>query len=459
MTKLTFNTRALSLVLLVAIALPAMACRYSVREVGFVDLDEAPYQFYLYPGDAPADVVARVKRAAYTAFIDAHVLIHEVGPDSQPETDYAKRHHLETFPAGVFVAPEGQSLPVTFPEAALADDDGLLALLHPLVTSPKRDVLLEKVIEPFCTLLLIHGDDEKLNVTTKARIEAAIVELTDNMDQLEKGTEVPPQLVELTIAERATEAPLLWSLGLSPTVMTEPRVAVLFGRARRMGSILRGDRVSQESLMEVMTLIGASCECGLDRKWMQGPMLPLEWDSTDQAELAAHLGFDPESPLVKTEISQIIAQGMAQQGSGTKMDSILGVDEAEGRRAAASVEMEDILVAENVPLEETVVEDVPLSTSSTESTTSTVDSVDGVDLVDEVDNNTQSEGPIGRSKEGEITIDLPPVSISNDKGGIGVLTSITVEFWPNPVIAVIVILIILVNIVGALYLFRKRSRN
>jgi len=142
MTKLTFNTRALSLVLLVAIALPAMACRYSVREVGFVDLDEAPYQFYLYPGDAPADVVARVKRAAYTAFIDAHVLIHEVGPDSQPETDYAKRHHLETFPAGVFVAPEGQSLPVTFPEAALADDDGLLALLHPLVTSPKRDVLL-----------------------------------------------------------------------------------------------------------------------------------------------------------------------------------------------------------------------------------------------------------------------------------------------------------------------------
>jgi len=188
-------------------------------------------------------------------------------------------------------------------------------------------------------------------------------------------------------------------------------------------------------------------------------MLPLEWDSTDQAELAAHLGFDPESPLVKTEISQIIAQGMAQQGSGTKMDSILGVDEAEGRRAAASVEMEDILVAENVPLEETVVEDVPLSTSSTESTTSTVDSVDGVDLVDEVDNNTQSEGPIGRSKEGEITIDLPPVSISNDKGGIGVLTSITVEFWPNPVIAVIVILIILVNIVGALYLFRKRSRN
>ena len=76
----------------------------------------------------------------------------------------------------------------------------------------------------------------------------------------------------------------------------------------------------------------------------------------DQAELAAHLGFDPESPLVKTEISQIIAQGMAQQGSGTKMDSILGVDEAEGRKAAADVEMEDILVAENVPLEETVVE-------------------------------------------------------------------------------------------------------
>ncbi len=426
MTKLTFKTRALSLVILLAIALPAMACRYSVREVGFVDLDEAPYQFYLYPGDAPTDVVARVKRAAYTAFIDAHILIHEVGPDKQPEVDYVKRHHLEHFPAGVLVAPEGQSLPVNFPEAALGDDDALLALLHPLVRSPKRDALLEKVIEPFCTLLLIHGDDEKLNVTTKARIEAAIVELTDNMDQLEKGTEVPPQLVELTIAERATEVPLLWSLGLSPTALAEPRVAVLFGRARRMGSILRGDRVSQESLMEVMTLIGASCECGLDRKWMQGPMLPLEWDSTDQSELAAHLGFDPESPLVKTEISQIIAQGMAQQGSGTKMDSILGVDEAEGRRAAASVEMEDILVAENVPLGDgdTIVEDVPLDGSET--------LVEDVPLVD-------ATPPVDKNENMDVLEEEKHFPV------------------PRPTVLKIIAFVVIANIGGAFYLFRRKS--
>lgn len=434
---------ALLALLLTAIALPAVACRYSVREVGFVDLDEAPYHFYLYPGNASEDAVARVKRAAYTAFIDAHVIIHEVGPDTKTEADYVKRHHLESFPAGVLVAPEGQSLPVDFPADALEDDDALLDILHPLVQSPKREELAEKVVGPFCTLLLIHGDDAKLNVTTKAKIEAAIEELTDNMDQLEKGTEVPPQLVELTAAERNAEIPLLWSLGLEPKDLGQPRVAVLFGRARRMGSILRADRVSQESLMEVLTLIGASCECGLDRKWMQGPMLLLEWDNTDQAELAKHLGFDPESPLVKTEISQIIAQGMAQ-GTTNKMDAILGVDRAEGAKAAADVTVEDIVVAEDVPLDggEVVVEDVPLGEN---------------DGTSETDNSETAEDSAGLENS-QHRIDLPSVEIPLGENGTTIVDTYILTPKINP-LYLLIGLLLLANILGAVYLYRKKSKQ
>ncbi len=425
--------RAVALLLVLAVAVPAAACRYSVREVGFVDLDEAPYRFLIYPGNATEDIVSRVKRAAYTAFIDAHVLISEAEV-SNPPVDYVERHRLTTFPAGVLIAPEGQSIPVDLSDAALQDDDALLARLHPLVSSPTRVTLKEKVIEPFCTLLLIHGDDEKLNVTTKIRIESAIDELTDNMDKLEKATEVPPQLVELSVADRGNEIPLLWSLGLSPIDLAQPRVAVLFGRARRMGSVLRGDRVSQDSLVEVMTLIGASCECGLDRKWMQGPMLLLDWDNTDQADLAKHLGFDPESPLVKTEISQIIAQGMAQ-GSASKMDSILGVDQAEGALAAADVEMEDVLVVEDVPLgsTETTIEDVPLSEDIT---AAIVDAVEAARPGD-------SHFTLLLDENGdEVSIHDPYITIANFNVvyiGIGIF--------------------ILLNVGGAIYLYRKKSQQ
>ncbi len=431
-------------VILIATALPASACRYSVREVGFVDLDEAPYHFLIYPGDASEETVARIKRAAYTAFIDCQVLIEEV-TDANTNVDYIKRHRLIEFPAGVLVAPEGQSLPISFPAESLEKDDALLDVLKPLATSSKRRALLEKVTGPFCTLLLIHGDDAKLNVTTKARIEAAMAELTENMDNLEKGTKIPPQLLELSAKERSQEIPLLWSLGLSPTDLAQPRVVILFGRARRMGSVLRGDRVTQESLVEIMSLIGASCECGLDRKWMQGPMLLLEWDNTDQADLAKHLGFDPESPLVKTEISQIIAQGMAQS-SDTKMDSILGVDEAAGRMAAADVVMEDVLVVEDVPLGgddaldgdknvKTIVVDLPDATLHVDMT------------------------PVSIEKDnGSLTINLPDVTLGSEKGGSGIIEN-KIVVTPAAYLYTFIALFVLANIIGATYLYRKKSQQ
>ena len=430
---------AVALVLLIA-ALPASACRYSVREVGFVGLDEAPYRFLLYPGGAPEDVVARVKRAAYTAFIDCHVRIEQVA-DGETGVDYIARHELTRFPAGVLVAPEGQSLPVLLPADVLGDDDSLLALFRPLVASPVRDALRDAVVEPFCTLLLIHGDDAKLNVTTKVRTEAAIQELTANMSQLEKGTEVPPRLLELTAANRAGELPLLWCLGLSPADLAQPRVAVLFGRARRMGSVLRGDRVTQDSLVEIMSLIGASCECGLDRKWMQGPMILMDWDNIDQAALANHLGFDPESPMVKTEISQIIAQGMAAKAGAAKMDSILGVYEPASDSAPVSVEVEDVLTRDRGPRgrqDGLVVEDVPLEPVSV---------APGDDSNEPANLRETAPSGISVSREGDtVAVDFPNGNVS-------------VQVTSKTPLVFLVLLFVFVNVGIAVILYRKRAQR
>jgi len=416
--------------------------------VGFVDLDESPYRFLLYPGNAPAESVARVKRAAYAAFVDADLRIEEVNP-GQDGTDYLARHSIATFPAGVLVAPEGQSLPVAFSESDLADDDALIDLLLPLVSSPLRDVLREQVVEPFCTVLLIHGDDAKLDVTTKARVQDAIQELTDSMDQLEKATKVPPHLVELRSDQRETELALLWSLGLSPADLTQPRVAVLFGRARRMGSVLRGDRVTKESLVEIMKLIGASCECGLDRKWMQGPMLLLQWDTTDQDRLAKHLGFDPESPLVKTEISQIIAQGMVQ-GATASAQSVMGIFEPAEKTTMASARFGEALVVEDVPLgdsETMVVEDVPVEVPQAESSEQS-------DHAPETGEQSIEDVHLTR----DLVEDEEIMEMESLSQGTTIHDSyfvVTHFHWLYLTLG----LFILVNVLGAIYLYRKRSRQ
>jgi hypothetical protein len=63
------------------------------------------------------------------------------------------------------------------------------------------------------------------------------------------------------------------------------------------------------NLRERLVLIGQDCECELDRAWLSGPLLPGRWDRTLQQTAARTLGFDPENPVVRAEVSRIIERG------------------------------------------------------------------------------------------------------------------------------------------------------
>ena len=51
--------------------------------------------------------------------------------------------------------------------------------------------------------------------------------------------------------------------------------------------------------------------------WPQGTRLPVRWDEQLHAQVAKSLGFDPDNPLVKIEVSRIIGR----RGSSTIADS------------------------------------------------------------------------------------------------------------------------------------------
>jgi hypothetical protein len=63
------------------------------------------------------------------------------------------------------------------------------------------------------------------------------------------------------------------------------------------------------------------CGCTTDPRLLVGKAIPLAWGSALQAALVTELGFDPESPMVKAEVSQIWS------GSGAYVDGSTGYSE------------------------------------------------------------------------------------------------------------------------------------
>ena len=292
---------------------PAFGCKYNVRDVGFVDFGSAPYRLYCYIQDkTPEDLASTFKQISYAALLDSNVKTEMINVDQQKKPDamrYFKFWEIKSFPGAVLVSPNGQSLVVPISVADKPFKETVWEAMDSVLMSPKRDEILEHVVGAYCVVLLIEGKEAAENKRVREVVTGAIDVIAGAMDQLPKPVERPPHLLVLSREQLSREKVLLWSLGLIAGEIAEPHVAVLYGRARQIGPILKGKEITRAALLNLLSVIGASCECGLDRRWMMGTMLPVAWGQKVQALAAKSLGFDPESPMVKAEISRIMAVG------------------------------------------------------------------------------------------------------------------------------------------------------
>jgi len=136
-------------------------------------------------------------------------------------------------------------------------------------------------------------------------ISRAIDAIGTQMRSMPKAVAEPPAMIVLDAAALLQERILLWSLGLEATRTALPRAVVLYGRARWIGPVMKGEEISEPNLAGLLSIIGADCECGLDVAWTLGTRLPVRWEEARHAQVAKALAFDPESPLVKLEVSRI----------------------------------------------------------------------------------------------------------------------------------------------------------
>ncbi len=305
--------------------LSAFACRYNVREIGFVDLGTEPYYLYGYvTADTPEGTADTLKRISDTALTDSNIKFEIINADRQkdhPAMKFLDTSGVKSFPVAVLVSPEGQLLrmPVTEPDRPF--EQSLRSALESILSSPTREEILQQVTKTFGVVLVIEGPDAQENKRVREAASAAIERIRTQMPMMPKPIANPPVRIVIGSNSLSTEKVLLWVLGLDADKVSTPCAVVIYGRARRIGPILTGAEITETRLTNILSVVGADCECGLDRSWVLGKKLPVRWDAKIQASVAKALGFDPENPMVKMEISQILRHSLINSEDTKDPDS------------------------------------------------------------------------------------------------------------------------------------------
>ena len=291
----------------------AFACRYNVREVGFVDLQIEPYYLFGYVNDKTGtNFVSKFKQIADIGLENSNIRFEIINIDQQkdhPAMKLLDLQQVKSLPAAVLISPDGQPYPVPLAELGRSFEETLRSAVEEILTSPKREEILRKTIENYAVVLLIEGADTRENQRAKEAASKVIELISSQMDMLPKSIARPPVFVVIDSKFLKSEKILLWSLGLDGEEVSEPRAAVIYGRGRWIGPMFRGKEITEDNLTNVLFVVGQDCECGLDHRWLQGTMLPNKWDEKMNALVAENLGFDPENPMIKMEMSMIVRRG------------------------------------------------------------------------------------------------------------------------------------------------------
>jgi hypothetical protein len=300
-----FRGRALTLALLLTLPAPAFSCRYNVREIGFVDVDQPKFRLAVFVhGDEQKDWLPLFQSTATRLLGPSNLswdVIDEVQQTGSPEL----RHRAQLgprLPGGMVLAAGRED---GWPVFLHVPADELTAKLSALVASPARAQIVNAVIETYGAVLLLRGQDETANAAARNTATAAIKLIDASLADLPKRIEHGPRLIECD-PSLPEEQIVAWSMGVNGKDLTRPVVAVLYGRGRLAGPPLQGAALTSTALRDQLALVGANCECTLDHAWMTAPSIPLVLTAAEDARISAALGFDPGAASIKAEVHHIL---------------------------------------------------------------------------------------------------------------------------------------------------------
>jgi len=308
------------LILGAVLVLGVPRCRYTVRDVGFVDLGGDTYVLTVHPTPGlSVSWATAVRRMARSSFADVNARIEIADPQAHPA--------LGGQPGVVLTSPSKRHLGVVLPAEESTLQSGGWDVLDALGSSPVRETIREKLIRAHAVVVVFEGADEVSTSRVRRLAAEAIDVATPRLKDLPKATPVGPELVVVPLVNRERERVLLWALGPFDGEPDDPHVVVLYGRGRRMGPVLSGPMVTRTGIQDALLLVGQDCECDLPRALLRNPAAPIPWSGPALDRVQGLLEFDPRSPSVKAEMSRILARGGSARPGSSEASGLEGYTE------------------------------------------------------------------------------------------------------------------------------------
>ena len=300
----------LALGLFVASSPESLACRYNVRETGFVNLGIETYRLLCFvESETETEEISQLESLATELFADSAVsleLISVAQSPDHPAMEYWQPVEGQGWPSAALVSPTGHSLwlgPIWHGEFS---PDQVRETLLEVVSSPVRSRIVEELAGAFGVVLLIEGANQAENTRAKTAVLQAIGTVESELEYFPKPIKRGPALITLTREELTSERLLLWSFHLGAEDLEQPIAAILYGRGRWIGPVMIGEEITLDLVSRILFVIGADCECGLSPRLIRGTGIPIAWDRRLRDIVSQDLGFDPDNPLVRMEVSKIL---------------------------------------------------------------------------------------------------------------------------------------------------------
>ena len=296
------------IVVILFLSMQAQACRFTVREIGFSVLSQDIYTIAVI--DEKANPIDSFWKKYHKQNRSCNLRLEILNPNidtDHPIVVKAKQQGIK-FPSTVLMAPNQSILHLA--------GENFAEIYSGVIESPVRNQLKTNLPEVYAVVFWIKGKDPVKNQRISSKVKEECDAIENIMPTMPKIVEKGPIAISTSETNSTSEKVLLWSLGID-SIPEEPIALVLYGRGRIMGASLNYEQILNDGLYKYMSMIGADCECGLDRKWMLGKQIPLRWETTIRQKLTKLLSFDVDNPLILAEMSRILAKEKLADTSGS----------------------------------------------------------------------------------------------------------------------------------------------
>ncbi|MFA6832641.1 MAG: hypothetical protein WCR36_10320 [Bacteroidaceae bacterium] len=299
--------------LIIGVNSAVKACRFTIREIGFSMIAQTNYSVLIVDHKDNWTDTMLASLHKYNKLSNVHAILLDIDEDkSQLLLRQAKEQGID-FPNCILLGPGNRMFPLVVKFDVAKRKGGLFSekvqkiLLPEVLDSPLRKCLRSHFVHELASVVYVEGTDAAMNKKGLGRVREACEKIKNVMPLMPKEVRKAPQIVKIELDHRNQERVLLWSLGMD-TLSTSPQAVVLYGRGRLVGRKVSWSQIQKGMIYKLFSIVGSDCECGLDRKWMLGPQIPLKWDAAMRQEVTSALAFDVDNPSILAEMSRIISQ-------------------------------------------------------------------------------------------------------------------------------------------------------